>query len=331
MQNQLRRYALALVPVLIAALARYTLVPLLGYRYGFTVFLVSTFVAGRYLGFGPSVFALLAGCVPATALHYMHPSQSGFDSRFQTALYVYLVLGAIVVLLCRSEHRVRAALHREIAERTAEQELLRHTIEFQDHERQLIAYEIHDGLVQYAAGALMQLEALQDHAPSKAVAEQIEPVMGILQKAVAEGRRLINGIRTPVLDDWGVVAAVEQLIEEEDRAHVQIEFVKNEALGRMPPSIEEALYRITQEALTNIRKHSDTKKIRVELARQGDRVRLEVRDWGVGFVPTNGSTAVHGLRGIRNRARIAGGQCKIESTPGKGTQIVVELPYVSKG
>src|SRR6478672_6359788 len=102
MQNQLRRYALALVPVLIAAFARYELVPLLGYRYGFTVFLVSTFVAGRYLGFGPAVFALLAGCIPASALHYMHPGPSGFDSRFQTAFGVYLVLGTIVVLLCRS-------------------------------------------------------------------------------------------------------------------------------------------------------------------------------------------------------------------------------------
>src|SRR4051812_9236879 len=96
---------------------------------------------------------------------------------------------------------------------------------------------------------------------------------------VAEGRRLINGIRTPVLDGWGVVAAVQHLIDEEDRAHVQFEFVKDEQLGRMTSNIEEALYRITQEALTNIRKHSQSKKVRIELGRWDGGVHLEVRDW----------------------------------------------------
>jgi signal transduction histidine kinase len=213
----------------------------------------------------------------------------------------------------------------------AEQELLRHTIEVQDQERQLIVYEIHDGLVQYATGALMQLESLRGNLPRSTFTEQIDSVTSILQRAVAEGRRLINGIRTPVLDDWGVVAAIDQLLDEEDRAHVQVEFVKDEKLGRMERGIEEAIYRIAQEALTNIGKHSQSKQLRIELSRQGDRVLLEVRDWGVGFVPSNGSKRVHGLKGMSKRARMAGGRCTVESSPGQGTRILVELPYLTRG
>jgi len=212
----------------------------------------------------------------------------------------------------------------------AEQELLRHTIEVQDRERQLIVYEIHDGLVQYVTGALMQLESLRGNLPRSTFTEQIDSVTNILQRAVAEGRRLINGIRTPVLDDWGVVAAIDQLLDEEDRAHVQVEFIKDETLGRMERGIEEALYRITQEALTNIGKHSQSKHLRIELRRKGDRVQLEVRDWGVGFAPSNGSKRVHGLKGMSKRARMLGGRCTVESSPGQGTRILVDLPYLGR-
>jgi PAS domain S-box-containing protein len=213
----------------------------------------------------------------------------------------------------------------------AEQELLRHTIELQDRERQLITYEIHDGLVQYATGALMRLEALRDQAPEPDVAQQVEDVVGLLKKTVAEGRRLINGIRTPVLDDWGIIAAVEQLVDEEERAHVDVEFVKDSSIGRMTPDLEEALYRITQEAMTNVHKHSQSTKVRIELRRRDQRVHLSVRDWGVGFMPSNSAKKkVHGLLGMTERARIAGGRCTIESTPGQGTEVRVDLPYLAR-
>ena len=210
----------------------------------------------------------------------------------------------------------------------AEQELLRHTIELQDRERQLIVYEIHDGLVQYATGALMQLEALQDQVSPADVADQIGNVVEILRSTVAEGRRLINGIRTPVLDDLGIVAAIEQLLEEEDRAHVRIEFIRDAGLPRMLPQVEEALYRIVQEALTNIRKHSQSTKIQIELRRSGDRLLLAVRDWGLGFNVEKSSKDVHGLEGMQRRAALAGGQCTVESELGGGTIVKVDLPFV---
>lgn len=212
----------------------------------------------------------------------------------------------------------------------AEQEMLRHTVEFQDQELELLSYEIHDGLVQYATGALMQLEGIRYQLESEADAAQIERVVDILRSTVAEGRRLVNGIRTPVLDDWGVVAAIEQLIREADRADLQIEFIKDQVFGRLAPRLEETLYRITQEALTNIVKHSQSKKVQIELLRRGDRIHLEIRDWGIGFVPFLSLSGTHGLSGIRNRARIAGGRCMILSAPAEGTKIVIDLPYLNR-
>ena len=210
----------------------------------------------------------------------------------------------------------------------AEQEMLWHTIEVQDQERKLVTYEIHDGLVQYVTGALMHLEAMRDRVNVDAIAEELENVVDVLRKAVKEGRRIISGLHATVLDDYGVVAAVEDLIEQEERVDLQFEFVKDESVGRLARKTEQAIYRITQEALTNVQKHSQSKKVRVELCRRGDHVHLEVRDWGLGFAPPYSSNGRHGLKGMIERARIAGGKCTIEAAPGGGTQVVVDLPYV---
>ncbi len=88
---------------------------------------------------------------------------------------------------------------------------------------------------------------------------------------------------------------------------------------------------IVQEGLTNARTHSKSEKIVVNLVQRGDRLRIEIRDWGVGFDPKNVQKNRFGLDGIRERARILGGKCSIKSKPGKGTSIVVELPVVERG
>jgi signal transduction histidine kinase len=105
---------------------------------------------------------------------------------------------------------------------------------------------------------------------------------------------------------------------------------KDDDLERMDPKTEEAICRITQEALTNVNKHSQSAKVRVELGRRNGRVHLEVRDWGVGFIPSNAPREINGLRGMSERARIAGGTCAIESNLGQGTRVVVDLPFLSR-
>ena len=90
------------------------------------------------------------------------------------------------------------------------------------------------------------------------------------------------------------------------------------------------IYRIVQEGLTNARNHSKSKEIRVSLKQRGDRLRIEIRDWGVGFDPKAVKEGHFGLEGIRERARLLGGKCSIRSKPGQGTAIVVELPVVER-
>jgi signal transduction histidine kinase len=94
--------------------------------------------------------------------------------------------------------------------------------------------------------------------------------------------------------------------------------------------LENALYRIVQEALANACKHSKSKKVTVAMTQEGQDVRLEVRDWGIGFDPGSVEKGHFGLEGIRQRVRLLGGRLKIESTPGSGTLVQVVVPIVER-
>ena len=100
------------------------------------------------------------------------------------------------------------------------------------------------------------------------------------------------------------------------------------AFQRLAPPLESALFRIAQESLQNAYRHSHSDRILIELTQRENRVHLTVRDWGVGFSPENIEEQRFGLQGIRERTRLLAGRVTIESTPGKGTHIGVELPLV---
>jgi PAS domain S-box-containing protein len=215
---------------------------------------------------------------------------------------------------------------REVLE--AEQDLLRQSIELKDRELKLIAYDIHDGLIQYAVGALMHVESLKSRSTSSADVAKIDAALDALRSTVAEGRRLINGIRTPVLDRHGIVAAIEELAREKSTAKTEVEFRASPAdFGRLPAEHEIALYRMSQEALTNALKHSGSPRVEIALVRDDRWVRLMVRDWGVGMAaPAKTSRGVHGLSGIKERTHLLKGRFELDSSPETGTRIEVELP-----
>ena len=130
-----------------------------------------------------------------------------------------------------------------------------------------------------------------------------------------------------MLDDWGIVPAVEQLIDEEDRAHVQIEFVKDETLGRMAPGIEEALYRITQESLTNAAKHARASSVRVSLCIAGKEIGLRIDDDGKGIAPELlQHPSSHGILGMRERLDALNGSLRVLSTPEQGSEVCARIP-----
>jgi PAS domain S-box-containing protein len=212
-----------------------------------------------------------------------------------------------------------------------EQELLRRLLDLQERERQIVAYEIHDGLVQYLTAGLMHLESFAALSQREAGASNHEYETGtsLLRRSLTEARRLISGLRPPILDEQGVEAAIEYLINEARHDVPDLKFVNRAKLGkRLAAPLEVALFRIAQEGLSNIRRHSGAKRAEVQLQRIGDHVRLSVRDWGCGFDPKKVQEERFGLQGIRQRARLLGTTATISSAPGEGTMIVVDFPIV---
>ncbi|MBN2021353.1 MAG: PAS domain S-box protein [Pirellulales bacterium] len=219
---------------------------------------------------------------------------------------------------------------REAEERVRrEQKALRQLFEAQEWERRLIAYEIHDGLAQLLTGATMQFEVSEKlHGENhEASAEAFFTGKRLLDEALAETRRLIRGLRPAVLDESGAVAAIEHLISEgRGQPGPRVEFHHDVQFERLDPMLENTLFRIAQESLTNARRYSQGQRVEIRLTQSGDRVTLAVHDDGVGFDPDEVRPNSFGLRGIHERARLLGGQATIISRPGQGATVRVELP-----
>jgi two-component system sensor kinase len=142
---------------------------------------------------------------------------------------------------------------------------------------------------------------------------------------------LISEVRPPVIDEIGLETAISHLVHEQrQRGGPEIECLSNVQFGRLPPILENALYRIVQEALANACKHSRSKKVTVTMTQEGQDVRLEVWDRGIGFDPESVEKGRFGLEGIRQRVRLLGGRLTIESTPGSGTLVRVVVPILEK-
>ncbi len=210
-----------------------------------------------------------------------------------------------------------------------ERKTLEEMLELQEHERRLIGYEIHDGLAQQLSGAMMFLQAFRDQFAERPSEQwkSFDQGLQALSEATAEARRLIDDLRPVVLEEGGIVPALEDLIEKlHARFGMEIEYVADAQLSRLAPLHEFVVFRIVQEALTNARRHSRTKRVRVELRQCDDRLYLEVRDWGVGFDPQRVPPGHYGLEGIRERSRLLGGRVEIQSAPGEGTRLALEVP-----
>lgn len=203
--------------------------------------------------------------------------------------------------------------------------VLRRLIEVQERERQLVSYEIHDGLAQYLAGASMQLEALL-HQEGDRASPLLTTALRLVQAAAEESRRLISGLRPPALDELGIIDAIESLVADARIEIPAIEFTHDLPGDRLPPDLETTIFRVVQESLSNARKHAEARSARVSLTREGNAVRVFVRDEGRGFDPENVPDDRFGLEGIRQRCRLAGAEPRIESAPGRSTTIEVVLP-----
>ena len=200
-------------------------------------------------------------------------------------------------------------------------------LQAQERERRLIAYEIHDGPAQHLAAAAMQLSVCQQMLDKdrNAVEQTLAEGRTMLNQALIEIRRLIAGLRPPQLDDAGVIAAIQNLVEESSETP-KIQFECDVHFKRLEPLAENALFRIVQESLTNATRYSQSETVAVNLTQTDGHIRLEIQDKGIGFQPGKVQSDRFGLNGIRERASVLGGHAVIRSAPGFGTRITVELP-----
>lgn len=213
------------------------------------------------------------------------------------------------------------------------QDLVRRLQVAQEEERRRVAYEIHDGLAQVAASAHQHLQTFADyHAPeSKTGREALGRSVELVQRTVREARRLIAGLRPTVLDDFGLATAIRLEVEAIRGEGWQISYEEDLGDQRLASQIETALFRVAQEALTNVRKHAGRARVAVSLEQHEGLVRLEVRDWGRGFGVLGPQDRARpgervGLLSMHERVALLGGHCTVNSQPGEGTQVIAEVP-----
>jgi len=218
-------------------------------------------------------------------------------------------------------------------------------IAVQEEERRIIARELHDEIGQTLSGLMMQLGTAKSLLPksAKSAYSILDQMEALIQQVLERGRAIIAGLRPPVLDDLGLVPAIRRLGNEfqEDRGtHIEID--TSGLTERLPASLEVALFRIVQEALTNIRKHAQAQQVWIKLVKKNEGAELSIQDDGVGFEKQTVSSSSRdalalgggwripaghfGLVGIQERVTQLGGRLDLTSAPGHGTTLRVEIP-----
>jgi len=223
------------------------------------------------------------------------------------------------------------ALQREVRDKEEQmRNLIKDTLDAQEAERERICLEVHDGVTQTLASVFQHLQSLESTALEGAHAKQLLlQARTLVKQAIQESREITNSLQPATLKDLGLVTTLRHEMEQlEGETGWKIDF-KADAM-RLPQNVEAGLYRIIHEAINNARKHAQTKRLRVRMTSSGDQIRVEVRDWGAGFNYSCGEMSRRGGTGLlsmRKRAELLQGTCNIESTPGHGTVVSVEIPF----
>lgn len=233
-----------------------------------------------------------------------------------------------------------ATLYEEAQEREAlRSELYQRIISAQEGERQRIARELHDGTGQVLTGLGLGLKAAAESMARNPglAAQQLLELKDVNASALQELRNLIADLRPTILDDLGLVPALQAQVKAfGERTSIQAAFDSRGPRRRLSPEEEIVIFRITQEALTNVGKHAQAKHVMVRLTFADDATHLVVTDDGRGFNPSAalqaaGKRRAWGLLGMQERVMLVGGACEIASKPEKGTTVRVVVPHQDEG
>jgi two-component system NarL family sensor kinase len=231
-----------------------------------------------------------------------------------------LVIGRLVA---GALHQAR--MHRRLAARErAHERFTEQVIAAQETERRRLAGDIHDGISQRLVTLSYYLDAAGNtvHEDPASAARQLGMARELVDLALEEARLAIGGLRPPVLDDLGLAGGLASLVRTLPQVDVSLEL----ADVRLPEHVEIALYRIAQECLQNITKHSQANTATVRFEAPQGTARLEVADDGAGFDASTVGDGGYGMRSMAERVELVGGELRVASRPGSGTTIIATVP-----
>ncbi|HEY9096955.1 MAG TPA: sensor histidine kinase, partial [Hydrogenophaga sp.] len=214
-----------------------------------------------------------------------------------------------------------------VKERTAElTEMANHLVHAREDERARLARELHDEMGGLYTAMKLEFARLRrvPNMPEKAPV-LLASIEARLNEGIALKRRIIENLRPSALEQLGLVSALENLCHDMSVA-LGKPVDANLSAVTVDKNAELTLYRVTQEALTNIGKYAQCTQVQLNLAQAGNEVRLTVKDDGQGFDASNAEPGRHGLVGMRVRVESHGGRLRVESAPGRGTTIIATLP-----
>ena len=350
-ENTVARYAIALAAILAGLLLGKTLSPFLGDTAPFITLFPTVVFAAWFCGTGPSILSVVAAVLGARfwfiqPLHSMSvpntPQLAGLLA-FLLALAAIVVMGEINRRYIEALQVAQGDLETRVEQRTREldkanqslHDLTARLLQLQDEERRRIARELHDSVGQTLAALAMNLSRVG------ADIERLAKTAGAVEDSEALVKAMTKDIRTisyllhpPLLDEAGLASALQCYVDGlKGRSEIRVDLEVPDDFLRLPQDLETAIFRVVQECLTNVHRHSGSPVAKIGLSQSDGEVRLEVRDEGKGIateklldMTTYGAPGV-GIRGMRERIHQLGGSLEITSAgSGKGTIVVATLP-----
>lgn len=209
-------------------------------------------------------------------------------------------------------------------------QLLARVFDVQESERRALARDLHDELGQHLTALRLAVRSIEHSSTPEQVKERATTMNTLVQASLDSVRMLVKGLRPVVLEEFGLVPAIERFCEEFQRTNgiainVDIDVNQN---ARFDARIETCIFRVLQESLTNVARHAKASGVRISLTRDTTDLVLTVTDNGSGFHPRSQKTGSQsfGLRGIQERAELADGFVSIDSAPAKGTTVTLRIP-----
>jgi signal transduction histidine kinase len=239
----------------------------------------------------------------------------GPDQRFSSA-----------DLRLAEQFAVRAAIAVDLSRRVA-RDALRRVVAGQELERRRLARELHDETGQALTSILLGLRAVDEAGSCNDVRKAVSDLRELVVATLQDVRRLAVQLRPKALDDFGLVPALERLVQTfSETSGIDVDLEAQLGEERLPTEVETTLYRIVQEALTNVVKHAEATRVSILLVHRNGSATAVIEDDGRGFDPANAASDSLGLQGMRERVELHDGRLNLEAAPGAGTTLVVEVP-----